>query len=81
MQDSTIVKIVAIVSLVLLEIVNMFTLKLDGNLMLTIGGIIGGIAGYQIGLRKPSEEEEKPKQQQNQQAPQQNQQQQQENKQ
>ena len=77
MQDSTIVKIVAIVSLVLLEIVNMFTLKLDGNLMLTIGGIIGGIAGYQIGLRRPSEEEEKPKQQ----APQQNQQQQQENKQ
>jgi len=62
MQDATIVKIVAIVSLVLLEIVNMFTLKLDGNLMLTIGGIIGGIAGYQIGLRRPSEEEEKPKQ-------------------
>jgi len=50
MEDSTIVKIVAITGLVILEIVNLFTAKLDGNILLTIGAIIGGIAGYQIGL-------------------------------
>jgi len=33
---------------VLLEIINLLTLKLDGNVLLTIGAIIGGIAGYEI---------------------------------
>ena len=48
MHDSTIVKIVAIIALVVLEVVNMFTMQLDGNILLTIGAIIGGIAGYEI---------------------------------
>jgi hypothetical protein len=48
MNDDSIVKITAIVSLVLLEIINLLTLKLDGNVLLTIGAIIGGIAGYEI---------------------------------
>jgi len=48
MKDSTIVKIVAIGSLTLLEIVNLLTAKIDGNLLLTIGAIIGGIAGYEF---------------------------------
>jgi hypothetical protein len=30
----------------------MLTLKIDGNVLLTVGAIIGGIAGYEIGLRK-----------------------------
>ena len=48
MKDSTIVKIVAIGSLTLLEIVNLLTVKIDGNFALTIGAIIGGIAGYEF---------------------------------
>jgi len=48
MKDSTIVKIVAICGLVILEVVNLFTAKIDGNLLLTIGAIIGGIAGYEF---------------------------------
>ena len=48
MKDSTIVKIVAICGLVTLEIVNLLTAKIDGNLLLTIGAIIGGIAGYEF---------------------------------
>ena len=48
MNDSTIVKLAAIGGLVILEIVNLFTAKLDGNLLLTIGAIIGGIAGYEF---------------------------------
>ena len=48
MDDKTIVKIVAISGLVILEIVNLFTAKIDGNVLLTIGAIIGGIAGYEF---------------------------------
>lgn len=51
MEDSTIVKIVAIVSLAALEIVNLLTARIDGNILLTIGAIIGGIAGYEVGIR------------------------------
>ena len=51
-KDSTIIKITAIISLTILEIVNAFTMKIDGNVLLTIGAIIGGIAGYHIALRK-----------------------------
>ena len=57
MKDETIVKIVAIASLVILEIINMFTMKLDGNVLLTIGAIIGGIAGYEFGKAKRTREE------------------------
>ena len=52
MKDSTIVKLTAIAGLVVLEIANMLTMKLDGNILLTIGILIGGLAGYEIGKRK-----------------------------
>ena len=52
MEDSTIIKITAIAGLVVLEIVNMLTMKLDGNILLTIGMLIGGLAGYEIGRKK-----------------------------
>jgi hypothetical protein len=48
MRDDVIVKVTAIFSLAILEIVNLLTLKIDGNVLLTIGAIIGGIAGYEI---------------------------------
>ncbi|MEM4847115.1 MAG: hypothetical protein QW794_05095 [Thermosphaera sp.] len=54
MRDETLVKLVAIVALVILEVVNMFTLGYDGNVLLTIGAIIGGIAGYEIGRKGES---------------------------
>jgi hypothetical protein len=49
MRDATVVKITAIVSLTILEIANLLTLKIDGGVLLAIGSIIGGIAGYEIG--------------------------------
>jgi hypothetical protein len=52
LRDETIVKITAIVALVVLEIANLFTMKVDGNILLSIGAIIGGIAGYEIGKFK-----------------------------
>jgi uncharacterized membrane protein len=52
MDDTTMVKLVAIVSLTVLEVVNLITSKIDGNVLLTMGAIIGGIAGYNIGSRK-----------------------------
>jgi hypothetical protein len=48
MDDATKVKLAAIIGLVALEIANLFTSKIDGNILLTIGAIIGGIAGYSI---------------------------------
>jgi hypothetical protein len=48
MRDETIVKIVAIVALTVIQIVNLLTFKVDGNVLLTIGAIIGGIAGYEL---------------------------------
>jgi hypothetical protein len=48
MRDDVVVKVTAIFSLVILEVVNLLTLKIDGNVLLTIGAIIGGIAGYEI---------------------------------
>jgi len=50
-KDSTLVKIVAIVAIVILEIANLLTLKVDGNVLLTLGAIIGGIAGYEFGKK------------------------------
>jgi len=51
LKDSTIIKIIAILSIVVLEIANMLTLKLDGNVLLTMGAIIGGLAGYEYGKK------------------------------
>lgn len=49
MKESTIVKITAIAGLVVLEVINLITAKYDGSIILTIGALIGGIAGYEIG--------------------------------
>jgi hypothetical protein len=48
MRDETIVKIVAIVALTIIEVVNLLMYKVDGNILLSIGAIIGGIAGYEL---------------------------------
>jgi hypothetical protein len=55
-DDSAKIKLVAIGGLVILEIANLCTARLDGNILLTLGAIIGGIAGYEIRGIKPSEE-------------------------
>ena len=52
MKDETIVKIVAILSLATILIVNYFTMKIDSTFSASIAAIIGGIAGYQIGVHK-----------------------------
>jgi hypothetical protein len=57
MDDSAKIKVVAISGLVALEIANLLTAKIDGNILLTIGAIIGGIAGYEIRGLKPKEGE------------------------
>ncbi len=46
MREDALVTIVAIVCLTVLEIVNLLTARIDGNILLTIGAIIGGLAGY-----------------------------------
>ena len=48
LSGEVLVKIVAIIGLVILECVNLMTAKVDGNILLTIGAIIGGIAGYEL---------------------------------
>lgn len=52
MKDATLIKIVAIIGITAMEIVNLMTKAYDGSLLLTIGTIIGGIAGYEFGRRK-----------------------------
>lgn len=56
MKDETLVKLVAIVALTVLQVVNLLTAKLDGNIMLAIGTIIGGIAGYEIAKHRKTEQ-------------------------
>lgn len=51
MKESTIVKLTAIACLTMLEIANIICMHVDGNVLLTIGAIIGGIAGYEFGRR------------------------------
>jgi len=48
LKDSAVVKVVAIVGLVTIEVANLLTSKVDGALLFSIGAIIGGIAGYEI---------------------------------
>jgi len=48
-SSSDLVKIVAIVSLTVLESVNLVTAKIDGAILILVSSIIGGLAGYEIG--------------------------------
>jgi hypothetical protein len=57
MDDSTKIKLVAVVCLAVLEIANLLTSKIDGNILLSIGAIIGGIAGYEFRGLKAKEGE------------------------
>lgn len=50
MNSKDIVKITAIVCLALMEIVNLATLRIDGAILMAISAIIGGIAGYEVGI-------------------------------
>ena len=52
MEPRYLVKVVAIICLTALEIVNLLTARVDGSVLLTLGAIIGGIAGYQAGRRR-----------------------------
>jgi len=52
MKDETIVKLTAIICITILQIVNLLTAKIDSNIMLSIGAIIGGIAGYEFAKRR-----------------------------
>ena len=61
MDDSAKIKVIAIGGLVVLEIANLLTAKVDGNILLTIGAIIGGVAGYEVRGLKPSEEKKEEK--------------------
>jgi hypothetical protein len=54
MKDSTMIKITAILSLTILETVNLIFMRIDGNVLMTISAIIGGIAGYEIGRQQRS---------------------------
>lgn len=46
------VKITAIVTLGAVMITDLLTTHIDGMFTLTLGAIIGGIAGYHIGVQK-----------------------------
>jgi len=46
------VKIAAIAAIAALEIVNLLTARYDSNILLTLGALIGGIAGYEFGKRR-----------------------------
>jgi hypothetical protein len=52
LSGSTIVKITAIISLCIIEVVNLLTAKYDGALLTMIASLIGGIAGYEFGRRR-----------------------------
>jgi len=49
MKESTIVKVFAILSLTILESINLIFYKVDGNILMTIAAIVGGLAGYEVG--------------------------------
>jgi len=50
--SDNVVRLAAILGLIILEVIKLATLQFDGNLLLTIGAAIGGIAGYQIRLMR-----------------------------
>ncbi len=51
MREETLTKITAIIGLIVLEAMNLLTLKIDGGILLAIGSIIGGLAGYEVGRK------------------------------
>jgi hypothetical protein len=58
MNDTAMVKVVAIGGLVAIQIVNLLTAKIDSVVAGTICAIIGGIAGYELkGLAKAEAKE------------------------
>jgi len=52
LKDAAVVKTAAIAGLVILETINMLTMRIDGVILLSIGLLIGGLAGYEFGKRK-----------------------------
>ena len=50
------VKIAAIAALAALEIVNLLTARYDSNVLLSLGALIGGLAGYGFGRYKSARE-------------------------
>jgi ABC-type microcin C transport system permease subunit YejE len=55
-MDGSDVKAIAIIAIAILEIINLFTVKLDQAIMGLVIGAIAGIAGYKI-TKKVSEGE------------------------
>ena len=52
MKDTTIIKIITIICLTALGITYFVTIRQDGTVLLTLSSLIGGIAGYTLGVRK-----------------------------
>jgi len=49
MNDSTLVKIVAMCCITLLEITNLVVYGVDGGIFVTTVSVLCGLAGYQVG--------------------------------
>jgi hypothetical protein len=49
MNEGTLLKITAIVSLTILEALNIIFLRVDGAILSAVVGAIAGLAGYHIG--------------------------------
>jgi len=56
LREETLVKLTAIVCLTIICVVALLH-KIDSVLVGTVSAIVGGIAGYQIGVAKAKEEE------------------------
>jgi uncharacterized membrane-anchored protein len=52
MDSSATVKVAAIICLSAIEVVNLLTARVDGFILLALGSLIGGIAGYHIRRRR-----------------------------
>jgi len=55
MKDKTILKIVAILSITVLEIINLIFYKIDGAILSSVIAVIAGLAGYEYGRRRKEE--------------------------
>ena len=51
MDDSTYIKIAAIIAIAAIECVNLLTAKIDSAITSLVVAAIAGLAGYQIGKR------------------------------